>query len=180
VLPNRSSAKGDFLKYQAVKEKHAVKALAPWLRRTVGICLIACLELPVGGVVTAHAQQSPQASSAPADQSEPQTSKPVPDAPAPAGAQTSAGQTNPSGAATLPQNAQEPPKPQNGAPVGTAVAPYEKGVGVAASRPAGAVIAPAKQKRTRSFVIKVGLLVGAAAAIGTVVALSNASPSRPH
>jgi hypothetical protein len=176
VLPNRSSAKGDFLKYQAVKEKHAVKALAPWLRRTVGICLIACLELPVGGVVTAHAQQSPQASSAPADQS----AKPVPDAPAPAGAQTSAGQTNPSGAATLPQNAQEPPKPQNGAPVGTAVAPYEKGVGVAASRPAGAVIAPAKQKRTRSFVIKVGLLVGAAAAIGTVVALSNASPSRPH
>ena len=64
--------------------------------------------------------------------------------------------------------------------MGTAVAPYEKGVGVAASRPAGAVIAPAKQKRTRSFLIKSGLLIGAGVAVGSVVALSNASPSRPH
>jgi hypothetical protein len=66
------------------------------------------------------------------------------------------------------------------APVGTAVAPYEKGIGVAASRPAGAVIAPAKQKRSRSFMIKVGVLIGAAVAVGTVVGLSVASPSRPH
>jgi hypothetical protein len=72
---------------------------------------------------------------------------------------------------------------QNGgtpAPVGTAVAPYEKGMGIAASRPAGAVIAPAKQRRTRSFVIRVGLIVGAAVAVGTVVGLSSASPSRPQ
>jgi hypothetical protein len=64
--------------------------------------------------------------------------------------------------------------------LGTAVAPYETGIGVAASRPAGAVIAPAKQRRTRSFVIKLGVLIGACAAVGTVVALSNASPSQPH
>jgi hypothetical protein len=66
------------------------------------------------------------------------------------------------------------------APVGTAAAPYEKGIGVAASRPAGAVIAPAKQRRTRSFWIKTGVLLGAAVAVGTVVGLSSASPSRPH
>lgn len=60
------------------------------------------------------------------------------------------------------------------------MAPYEKGMGIAASRPAGAVIAPAKQRRTRSFVIKVSLIVGAAVAVGTVVGLSSASPSRPQ
>jgi hypothetical protein len=65
-------------------------------------------------------------------------------------------------------------------PLGTAAAPYEKGTGVAASRPAGAVIAPAKQKRARSFVIKVAIIVGAAVAIGTVVGLSEASPSHPR
>ncbi len=65
-------------------------------------------------------------------------------------------------------------------PLGTAVAPDEKTVGVAASRPAGAVIAPAKQRRTRSILIKVGVLLGACVALGTVLALSAGSPSRPH
>lgn len=65
-------------------------------------------------------------------------------------------------------------------PLGTAVAPYENPVGVAVSRPAGAAIAPAKQRRTRSIVIKVGVLLGACVALGTVVALSAGSPSRPH
>lgn len=65
-------------------------------------------------------------------------------------------------------------------PVGTAVAPYEKTVGAASSRPAGAVIGPAKQRRAHSLLIKVGLIVGGAAAIATVVALSKASPSRPN
>jgi hypothetical protein len=70
---------------------------------------------------------------------------------------------------------------QNGTePVGTAAAPYENPVGVAASRPAGAVMAPAKQRRTRTILIRVGLIAGAAAAIGTVVALSRTSPSRPN
>lgn len=64
-------------------------------------------------------------------------------------------------------------------PVGTAVAPYEETTGVAASRPAGAVIAPAKQRRARSILIRVSIVVGAAVAIGTVVALSHGSPSRP-
>lgn len=65
-------------------------------------------------------------------------------------------------------------------PVGTAAAPYEKTTGVAASRPAGAVIAPAKQRRARSILIRVAVIVGGAVAIGTVVALTRGSPSRPN
>lgn len=73
--------------------------------------------------------------------------------------------------------AQQNPGP---VPVGTAAAPAEKPVGTAVSRPAGAAIAPAKQKRSRTFLIRVGLVVGAAVAVGTVVALSKASRSRPQ
>ncbi len=63
--------------------------------------------------------------------------------------------------------------------MGTAVAPAQPAGGVAATRPAGAAIAPAKQKRSHTLLIRVSLLVGAAVAIGTVVGLSSASPSRP-
>ena len=74
-----------------------------------------------------------------------------------------------------PQQQQNPPQQ----PVGTAAAPYEEPTGVPGSRPAGAVIAPAKQKRVRSIVIRVGLLLAGGAAIGTVVGLSRASHSQP-
>ena len=65
-------------------------------------------------------------------------------------------------------------------PVGTAAAPLPKSGGVAASRPAGAVIAPGKQRRVRAILIRVGIVVGAAVAVGTVVALSRSSPARPN
>ena len=87
------------------------------------------------------------------------------------------------GGNTSGQPTAQPPQtaPQSApAPVGTAVAPYEKPVGTAASRPAGAVIAPAKQRRAHSLLIKVGLIAAGAAAIGTVIALSKASSSRPN
>lgn len=80
------------------------------------------------------------------------------------------------------RDVQNNPEPQTGAakPVGTAVAPYEKTTGVTASRPAGAVIAPAKQRRVRAILIRVGVIAGAGVAVGTVIALSHASPSQPH
>jgi cell division protein FtsN len=65
-------------------------------------------------------------------------------------------------------------------PVGTAAAPAVNSTGVAGSRPTGAVIAPAKQRRVRSILIRVGVVVGACVAIGTVVALSHSSPSQPR
>jgi anti-anti-sigma factor len=73
-------------------------------------------------------------------------------------------------------------KQQDGAkePLGSAAARPVKTTGVAASKPAGAAIAPAKQRRARSVLIKVVAIAGAGVAIGAVVALSSASPSRPH
>ena len=64
-------------------------------------------------------------------------------------------------------------------PVGTAAAERPVTTGVAASSAAGAAIAPAKQRRARMLLIKVGAIVGAGVAVGTVAALSSASPSRP-
>jgi hypothetical protein len=95
-----------------------------------------------------------------------------------------------------PQNAPEAPSPQlvdpatrssslqsaqeqNNNPVGAAAAPVAKPTGVAASRPAGAVIAPAKQRRAHAILIRVGIIVGAGVAIGTVAGLSRSSSSRP-
>ena len=64
-------------------------------------------------------------------------------------------------------------------PQGAAAARVQPTTGTAASQPAGAAIAPARQKRSRSFLIRLGVLAGAGIAVGTVVALSSASPSKP-
>jgi hypothetical protein len=65
-------------------------------------------------------------------------------------------------------------------PVGTAAAPAVNTMGVAGSRPTGAAIAPAKQRRVRAILIRIGVVVGACVAIGTVAALSHSSPSQPR
>jgi hypothetical protein len=80
---------------------------------------------------------------------------------------------------TAPSSRQPPSQGKTQEPVGTAAAEQERTTGVAASKPAGTAIAPAKQKRARMILIKVGALLGAGVAIGTVAALSNSSPSRP-
>lgn len=67
-----------------------------------------------------------------------------------------------------------------GAPVGTAAAPVIRSTGNPASAPAGAAIAPAKQRRARSYALRVGLIIGAAVAVGVVAAASLSSSSRPH
>jgi hypothetical protein len=64
-------------------------------------------------------------------------------------------------------------------PQGTAAGQVQPTTGTAASQPAGAAIAPAKQRRSRSILIRLGILAGAGIAVGTVVALSSASPSKP-
>jgi len=63
--------------------------------------------------------------------------------------------------------------------VGTAAAETSNASGVAASQPAGVAVAPAKQRRVRTMVLRVGALVGAGVAVGTVVALTQATPSKP-
>jgi biotin carboxyl carrier protein len=64
-------------------------------------------------------------------------------------------------------------------PVGTAAAGPLRFSGVAASQPAGVAIAPAKQRRVRTIVIRVGAILAAGAAVGTVVALTEATSSKP-
>jgi hypothetical protein len=73
--------------------------------------------------------------------------------------------------------ASEPTAPAS-PPVGTALAPAIRARGTAGSRVAGAAVAPAKQRRIRTFAIRAALLAGAAVAIGVVVAASKASPAR--
>ena len=70
-----------------------------------------------------------------------------------------------------------PPTPQR--PVGTAAAEAPYVSGVAASQPAGVAIAPAKQRRLRTILIRTGAIIGAGVAIGTVVALSEGTSSKP-
>lgn len=136
-----------------------------YLQRQLVNALIVLLIAPLANA--APRQQAPQPS--------PQSAAPTQSAaPAPQ-------QTTPAQQPTAPQQTQQPqPLRDSPTPVGTAAAPVENPVGAAVSRPAGAAIAPAKQKRRRSFLIRTGLIIGAAIAVGTVVALSKASPSRPN
>lgn len=97
---------------------------------------------------------------------------------------TSGGQQGQSGAATSEKieadsnSEQQKTNPAN--PVGTAAAPAANTTGVAGSRPTGAVIAPGKQRRVRTILISIGVVVGTCIAIGTVAALSHSSPSQPR
>lgn len=133
--------------------------------------IFACLALPlfVAGVAltAASAQNSGE-------------QQQLPDSPSAATAQrvAEAGQFQDQTPSPRPQQ----PQPQSIAaqkPVGTAAAETPITSGVAASSPGGAAIAPAKQRRVRTLFIKVGAIVGAGVAVGTVAALSSASPSKP-
>lgn len=64
-------------------------------------------------------------------------------------------------------------------PVGTAAAEAPSVSAVAASQPAGIAMAPAKQHRVRTIILRTGAILGAGAAIGTVIALTQATPSKP-
>jgi hypothetical protein len=85
-------------------------------------------------------------------------------------AQSDAGQSQ------TPQ-AQAPATPQN--PVGTAAAEAPEASGIAASQPAGVAIAPAKQRRVRTIILRTGAIIGAGVAVGAVVALSEGTSSKP-
>jgi hypothetical protein len=149
-----------------------MKISAYWLQRRIASCMVMFVSVALTAQVKPSvASPGPEAtmSSARETQAEP------PDNPVPVRSQASDARQppgNPESSVREQQNGTEP--------VGTAAAPYEKPLGVAASRPAGAVMAPAKQRRTRTILIRVGLVAGAAVAIGTVVALSKTSPSRPN
>jgi cobalamin biosynthesis Mg chelatase CobN len=166
-----------------------MRILGSWKQRQIAGCLVFLLAVPFAEAANAQPQEEAsdrQTSTAPATPTQGSDSATANSGAAqsqPVSTQDNSGASSSSdgnqdqSSATLPSA----PQQQNGTsnPVGTAAAPYEKTTGIAASRPAGAVVAPAKQKRSRSFLIRMGLIVGACVAVGTVVGLSAASPSRP-
>lgn len=77
------------------------------------------------------------------------------------------------------QTTATPLAPSEQQPIGTAGAQAGPAAGGAASKPAGNAIAPAKQRQTRSFLIKLGAVAAASVAIGTIVALSRGTSSNP-
>lgn len=68
---------------------------------------------------------------------------------------------------------------QTNTPSGAAGAKAATTKGAPVAQPAGAAVAPARERGHRSLLIKLGLLAGAGVAIGSAVALSHGSPSRP-
>lgn len=64
-------------------------------------------------------------------------------------------------------------------PQGAATAEKVPTAGGAAAKPAGAAIAPAKQRQTRSLLIKLGAVAAGAVAAGTIYGLSKGTPSTP-
>ena len=143
------------------------------LMRLISGGQILLLAIPLAATASAQQQTAP---ASPAEATQPAQSSPtarpqsanVPSAP------------DPQAAAPTAQSADKQNESDANKPVGTAIAPYEKTMGVTASRPAGAVIAPAKQRRIRAIVIKIGVIAAAGVAIGTVAALSHSSTSQPH
>lgn len=142
-----------------------------WGRDLVSRQIAACLVFIVAAQLSYGAPLPPQQSAA--RQSAPATqvaendggSSGLPEAPAPQQQDAA------------PPSGDQQSNPQK--PVGTAAAPVTRPSGVAGSRPAGAAIAPAKQRRVRRLLVRWGIVLGAAAAVGTVAALSYGSQSRP-
>jgi hypothetical protein len=156
------------------------------LVRSIARCLVILLVVSLGDAGPARAQQSssslPEQSNTPTQSGQQQSgasagaseasgepAKTYPDAPN--AQQNGQSENTPSGT--------EAQQTNDAKPLGTAAAPYSQPSGVMGSRPAGVVIAPARQRRVRAIWISVGLVAGAAIAIGTVAALSHGSPSRP-
>jgi hypothetical protein len=84
--------------------------------------------------------------------------------------------------APAPQTTSVPEGPQpkkQTEPVGAATAESVPTTGGAAAKPAGIAIAPAKQHQTRSLLFKIGAVVAAGAALGTVYALSHSTSPTP-
>ncbi len=156
------------------------------LKRHVAGLLVALLLAPAGEACRAQAAQAAQAQPAQTDgvrDGQAAGAKPAVATGAdgvPKSTQTAPAQSAPEQQQTQPQQqTQEQQQSGTQKPLGTAAAPYEKPEGVAAARPAGAAIAPAKQRRVRTILIRMGVIAGAAVALGTVVALSHGSPSTP-
>ncbi|PYX59809.1 MAG: hypothetical protein DMG73_07910 [Acidobacteria bacterium] len=121
----------------------------------------------------ANTQPNASAPSAPAQEDSQPQANPLP-------AQNSQQPPDPTPAQNTPQQNEDQKKtPDQQQPAGAAAAQLGRTTGGAASKPAGAAMAPAKQRQSRSLLLKMGLLAAAGVAVGTVVGLTKATPSKP-
>ena len=176
------------------RSEETINTPGRWVKRHVAGCLLLLLIAPMAAAATPQqetsssrqtdvstAQAQPQTQSQDSDSGtrksnyEPFQPQALPDSPGTVRSQTAAGNQLSTTSQSSPNQQQDVPQE----PVGTAAAEFIKTTGVAASKPAGSAIAPAKQRRARSILIKVAAIAGAGAAVGAVVALSAASPTRP-
>lgn len=93
--------------------------------------------------------------------------------------QSSSSAATPDNALPDAPQAQDQSTQQSTPPSGAAGAKAATTKGAPAAQPAGAAVAPARERGHRSLLIKLGLLAGAGVAVGSAVALSHGSPSRP-
>jgi len=151
-----------------------------------GALTLSCLELSTLPVLAQQAepqdQQSAAATPATGDQAAPNGQhSAAPNQPADQQGISQATKSQPD--APIPSPEPIPQQPQattpSQKPVGTAAAESPNVSGIAASQPAGVAIAPAKQRRARILVLKIGALVAAGVAVGTVAALTRGTPSKP-
>jgi hypothetical protein len=179
--------------------------IAGWLtHRLIGGCLVLILAAPTAKAAATPLQEAapaPQEQSAPSSGTQQagtgngsgqtnadpaQSVASLPDAPEVA--QSSSTNSSGSNGSSQPsqnqqqQGQQQQDQQQNGAaqPVGTAAAPAVNSTGVAGSEVSGAAIAPAKQRRAHTILIRVAVIAAACVAVGTVVALTHATPSQPR
>src|SRR5438552_937563 len=175
----------------ASKRDGDVKLASPSVRAMVILelthldCLLEFFESPAkpsavfGGPFTdsqaqpANTQPNASAPSAPAQEDSRPQANPLP-------AQNSQQPPDPTPAQNTPQQSEDQKKtPDQQQPAGAAAAQLGRTTGGAASKPAGAAMAPAKQRQSRSLLLKMGLLAAAGVAVGTVVGLTKATPSKP-
>jgi hypothetical protein len=158
-------------------EVRKILAHVTWSAFVVSACM--------GSVFPAIAQQAPtqKESSASTNVAQRSQDAELPDSPGAILAQAQT-PTNPppnqssTSSQAPPQNQSSPTQPPQ-KPVGTAAAEAPSTSGVAASQPAGVAIAPAKQRRARTIIIRTGAIIGAAVGIGVVVGLTEATSSKP-
>jgi cytoskeletal protein RodZ len=119
---------------------------------------------PAQSTSSTSEQTSDQTQTAPQQTS--QAAQPLPDAPS--NTQSS------SSSSTQPASNVRPQEP-----AGTAAAGKPESVGGAVSKPAGTAMAPAKQRQVRSWLIRLGAIAAAGAALGIVYGLSKSTSPKP-
>ncbi|HLV89310.1 MAG TPA: hypothetical protein VKV39_20160 [Candidatus Sulfotelmatobacter sp.] len=162
------------------------RATPYWIYSSVAVWGLLCGMLSAQTDATANSKQT-----ASSEQAVEKSVTPLPDSPGAVRSQSSALPSDGSGnrndgspillsqAGNQSTSQKSQPEANSQKPVGTAAAEAPNAGGIAASQPAGIAMAPAKQHRVRTIVLRTGAIIGAGVAIGAVVALTAATPSKP-